>query len=942
MLRIVPSTSAIGAKKYFDDALARGDYYLDGQELAGSWGGEAARLLGLEGDVSREAFHQLCENLSPVTGERLTARNRAGRRVGYDFNFHCPKSVSAVYALTQDERIMEAFRTSVQETMQELERDCECRVRHDGQFDSRRTGNMVWGEFIHMTARPVDGVPDPHLHAHCYAFNATYDEAQNMWKAADFGGIKRDARYFEAAFHARFAGRMAAMGYPVRRDGRGFWDIAGIPASVKDKYSRRTAEIEALATELGVVDAKSLDQLGATSRQAKSKGLSTERLRAAWDSRLTAEERQAIQDVNEGADGTPCAPEITAEDALTHATEHVFERRSVAAERELAEAALRRGLGSVAVDDVLQGMEGLVETGAVLTGEQDGRRMVTTREVLAEEREMVAFARDSRGTCDVLGRPDYVFADPLFHDETKDTAEQESAIRRVLGSHDRVIAIRGGAGTGKTTLMSEVARGIEDGGHRIHAFAPTAEASRGVLRREGFGSADTVARLLMDRELQNQVHGQVLWIDEAGLLGARALSGVLKVAREQDCRVILTGDTRQHASVERGDALRVLEENGGISPIEITKIQRQRLHDGPEPETIRQYRQAVRCLSEGDPGRAFEKLDRMGAVVEFDIDVAADERYGRIARDYLEAADGHNHQGKPNKVLVVSPVHAEGNAVTAHIRESLKQAGKIGEQDTATTRLVNLNWTQPQRADAANYQPGQVVQFHQNMPGGIKRGERFTVAHVYSGTAKDEHDAGSEVVVQAEDGSQRKLPLAAAGRFSVYEEQSLPLAPGDHIRVTQNGYTNDGKHRLNNGSLYTVDGFTDKGDIRLNNGWVMGKDYGHLSHGYVTTSHASQGKTVDVVLIAQSAQSVGASNLEQFYVSVSRGKEDVRIYTDDKERLRDAVARSGRRMSATELAESDRRLKERRRTMQYRQVMSRHRQSMQRRREEHEQVMDRS
>ena len=80
-------------------------------------------------------------------------------------------------------------------------------------------------------------------------------------------------------------------------------------------------------------------------------------------------------------------------------------------------------------------------------------------------------------------------------------------------------------------------------------------------------------------------------------------NGVLKVAREQDCRVILTGDTRQHASVERGDALRVLEENGGISPIEITKIQRQRVHDRPEPETIRQYRQAVRSLSEGDPAR---------------------------------------------------------------------------------------------------------------------------------------------------------------------------------------------------------------------------------------------------------------------------------------------------------------------------------------------------
>ena len=63
MLRITPSKSKDGAKQYFDDALSRGDYYLEGQEMAGSWGGGAAKRLGLEGEVTREAFHQLCDNI---------------------------------------------------------------------------------------------------------------------------------------------------------------------------------------------------------------------------------------------------------------------------------------------------------------------------------------------------------------------------------------------------------------------------------------------------------------------------------------------------------------------------------------------------------------------------------------------------------------------------------------------------------------------------------------------------------------------------------------------------------------------------------------------------------------------------------------------------------------------------------------------------------------
>jgi ATP-dependent exoDNAse (exonuclease V) alpha subunit len=68
------------------------------------------------------------------------------------------------------------------------------------------------------------------------------------------------------------------------------------------------------------------------------------------------------------------------------------------------------------------------------------------------------------------------------------------------------------------------------------------------------------------------------------------------------------------------------------------------------------------------------------------------------------------------------------------------------------------------------------------------------------------------------------------------------------------------------------------------------------------TSHSSQGKTVDKVIIAQSSMSFRASSVEQFYVSVSRGKESVAIYTDDKRELFSAVNRSGQRMTATELA----------------------------------------
>ena len=121
------------------------------------------------------------------------------------------------------------------------------------------------------------------------------------------------------------------------------------------------------------------------------------------------------------------------------------------------------------------------------------------------------------------------------------------------------------------------------------------------------------------------------------------------------------------------------------------------------------------------------------------------------------------------------------------------------------------------------------------------------------------------------------------------------------VRITQNGLSTDGKHRLNNGALYRIKSFDAEGNIVLDNGWHVGRDFGHLAYGYVVTSHSSQGKTIDRVFVGQSSESFPASSREQFYVSASRAKERVTIYTDDKHELLDAVSRSDERLSATEL-----------------------------------------
>ena len=843
MLRIIQNNSAAGAKSYYTTA----DYYTEGQELQGHWRGEGAALLGLDGVVSKADWDSLCDNLHPKTNEQLTLRIKAERRIGYDFNFHVPKSVSMLYAMTGDGAILDAFRCSVDETMHEMELEIKTRVRKGGMNEDRTSGNMVWGEFIHFTSRPVDNVPDPHLHAHCFVFNSTFDKEENAWKAGQFADLKRDAPYFEAVFQSKLASRLQGLGLDVERTHTG-WGLSGINRETVEKFSRRTAEIEREARKRGIRDAAKKSELGAKTRGRKDSNLPMDELREEWDSWLNQEERSTLDGMKDRLhEGVSVAPPESgqAKEAVQSAIEHCFERKSVVPERMVLATSIKRGIGIASRDTI----EHEFKKQDLVIAERDGRWMATTKAVLAEEKKIIRFARNGRGTQDAFTTDTPIFTRENFNDG------QKRAALHVVQSRDRVILIRGSAGVGKTSMLQEAAKVIEASGKHVFAFAPSADASRVTLRNDGFKDADTVARLLIDDKLHERIRGQVILIDEAGLLGVPTLSKVFTLAEKLDARVILSGDRRQHGSVERGAALRLLEEEAGLVPAEIREIQRQ----------SGDFKNAVQALSEGRTEDGFRQLDKLKWIRE----VPNEERYKFLAADYISAIK----EGKT--ALVISPTHFEGDRIGATIREQLQQLGQVATEQKIVRMLEKIDLTQAEKSDATSYLPEYLIEFNQNAKGHCK-GERMIVGET-------------------------EIPFDHSSRFDAFFPKDIELARGDLIRITKNGKTVDGIHRLNNGATYRVGGFDDHGNLTLENGWTIDKDFGHIAYGYVTTSHASQGRTVKRVFIGQSADSFGASSREQFYVSASRAREQVTIYTDDKESLLSAVNRSDERLTATEL-----------------------------------------
>ncbi len=532
MLRITMSDSAEGATKYFDAALATSDYY---QKDQGVWGGKGAEMLGLGKQVTREQFIALASNKMPGTNQTLTVRNKEKRTPGYDFCFSVPKSVSVYLAERGDGFVEQMIHESFTEAMDDIESRMETRVRIGGEDTDRVSGNMLYAWFVHRETRPIDGMPDPHFHIHAYVFNATFDQAEVRWKAGQFINIKADAPFYEAAFNARLASKLLGAGYGIRRTDRDF-ELASVSRDLIEKFSKRMRQIEELAKrEYTVLTAKARSlikatgmdfgdafaqvkhDLCATSRKKKSEiRVSAQEQLANWRSQMTAEERASLRP--EIVKGTRTQNLLEPALAKALAVTHLFERSSIARELHAAGMLLRRGIGRVSVEQA----KAFVFQDSRFVRPHPEARIVTTREVLHEESEMLKGVEAGRGRYEEIGRGG------SWNATSRLSEEQKAAIGHILRSRDLVTAIRGVAGTGKTTMMKEAVQAMRTlSGKDVLLFAPSSAATQ-VLKEEGFQAAATVQSLITNLIVQDAARAKILLVDEAGFLSAKQMRWPVK------------------------------------------------------------------------------------------------------------------------------------------------------------------------------------------------------------------------------------------------------------------------------------------------------------------------------------------------------------------------------------------------------------------------------
>jgi conjugative relaxase-like TrwC/TraI family protein len=838
------------AESYFDEHLAQNDYYAAGEIRPGQWIGAGAERMGLKNVVTREQFHSLCKNQNPNDGERLTQRQQKEdkRRVFYDFTCSAPKSVSVLAVTLGDERLVTAHEEAMRIAFRELEAFAATRVRKQGSQKDRTTGNLVAAGFTHTSSRALD----PQLHTHFTVFNATFDENERCWKALQAGGMYDAIRYGTAVYRNELAKRVQQIGYRIQPAKHGF-QIDGVSPEVLKRFSKRSQQRDAVVQEMEQKLGRKLSNNAIAlavhqSRAKKLKGISTAEVRERQLAQLNPDELEALQKLSAAVSRTN-QPRIGGleNQTLNHAIAHVFERKSVVPEHELLNAALSQRLGEVD----LQALKASVKSSADLV--KTGRGF-STSQILATELDLI---QTVNAGCDAVAplHPGYKPADWLGED-------QRRAIYHVLRTSDRITGLRGLAGSGKTTALRELVAACKEAHVEPLFCAPTAAATD-VLRKEGFEAVTLQSLLLTKPALSAR---QLVVLDEAGAVGIDDMRRLFEMAR--DARIVLSGDTGQHASVARGDALRILERHSDFKSGQLTAIRRQ--HKAA-------YRKAVELAAQKRTVEAFAQLERMGAVAEF----SGDKLHDSAAQSYLKTL------AQNQSALLVAPTWDEIEAVTEKVRAALKISGRLAGEEKEFQVFDSLSWTEAQKRDARQYRSGMAIRFHRGK-GDFDKDETVAVVAVENGSLKVQRSDGSENLFQLGQGS------ALCACFDVGEQRKLKMAAGDKLLLQSNW-----QKKFVNGELVEVKAV--QGDcVLLADGRVIPAEYRTFTHGYAVTSHAAQGKTVDEVLVVASSRSLPAINQEQFYVSISRGRERCQIFTDDSDLLRSHVTHSSARLAAVE------------------------------------------
>ncbi len=799
------SASSIGAgrgggyARYLEGktiAPEQGDYYLtpDGQltEAPGRWMSDRETLARLAIDpdapVDGADFIALMEGRDPGTGAWLRPAGSDGSRGGgIDVTFSAPKSVSVVWALGdpwQREQIEEAHAKAVERSMAYLkERVPVVRRRYDGQVVEENARDVIATAYLHTTARGVSGAeaPDPQLHTHVVISGAVREDERIVAVASRpvFRGLREVGAFYRSAL----AEELAAEGYPIEqgtgRDGK-YFEIAGVPAGLRDAFSSRHREIAQAAERFRAKHGRAPERgeirnIALENRRAKDLATRGD-LQRAWARTGERHGFTADEAVHLVGSPAPAAPEQSLEDRIEA---KLTEREAVFDAGLLRAVALEHSAGELGPEQALAVTRQMVGERRILTLE--GGRM-TTLAVRAQEQ---AIERRANLLANDAARDVGDVARELAAREVSEriaaplSVEQLQALHTLTGP-ERLAVLIGPAGTGKGVVIDAAARAEQTIGGEVIGIA----VSGSTAERLGADSPALAGRTLtLDALVARANRGAVqvgpettVILDEAGMVNHKRMDALTELIEQSGAKLIAVGDGKQLPSIGPGGMFDRIANRAPTAEL-------QDIHRTSDPHE----RRAWAALRAGEPERAMAHYRSRGQLFFTDTreqaGEAAVQRWAQLTetRDIRDVA------------LIADASNVEIDRLNARAQHLRGERGELGNEEL------------PLPHQHYGLREGDLIVFTaQHRPAGQARVENGARGDV---TRIDEHDASLTVTL---DGSDRPVRLAGE------DLQALRLGYAQHV--------------------YRQQGATVERSVVVTGGWQTSRE-----SAYVQASRARQG-----------------------------------------------------------------------------------------------------
>jgi Ti-type conjugative transfer relaxase TraA len=429
-------------------------------------------------------------------------------------------------------------------------------------------------------------------------------------------------------------------------------------------------------------------------------------------------------------------------DALTH-HEAVFTRR------KLAVWLHTHTLGTEQFQACLSGVMGHPEVVRVGT-DAEGIEVFSTRRMLGSEREMLRLGG-------VLAQSAFVRPAPEGLVNTWARAchlseEQVDALRHITQKDGDLVLLEGLAGTGKSTLFRAARQIWENQGHRVIGMALSGKAAEGLGESSGIADCRSLAawEWAWDRQRDGLGRGDIVVVDEAGMVGTRQVERLLEYAQRVQAKVVLAGDSEQIQAVEAGCPF-----------TELSKRHERAFLRGIRRQEQAWQRQATSHLARGDTASALDAYQAHGSVHASPRQAEACEAL--VAR-HAAYASAH-----PDKQQIALSVRRQDVAMlNAAIRAGREARGELQKGQSYVLRQGRLTIASGDR----------LCFLRNDRSLGVKNGTLGTVTEARSGHLDVRLDGPTDRKVRIDPNAYPDLAYGYA--LTVYKAQGLTV---DQVHV---------------------------------------------------------------------------------------------------------------------------------------------------------------